>query len=60
MQNNSFIIAAIILLFSKNKLTIFLLNKSIISSFSLTKNIRIRLRVRLSDKIENGMLMSKT
>ena len=31
MQNNSFIIAAIILLFSKNKLTIFLLNKSIIS-----------------------------
>lgn len=60
MQNNSFIIAAIILLFSKNKLTIFLLNKSIISSFSLTKNIRIRLRVRLNDKIENGMLMSKT
>lgn len=60
MQNNSFIIAAIIFLFLSNKLTIFLLNKSIISSFSLTKNTRIRLRVRLNDKIENGMLMSKT
>ena len=54
MQNNSFIIAAIIFLFLSNKLTIFLLNKSIISSFSLTKNTRIRLRVRLNDKIENG------